>query len=429
MVGWLRALFVLYRIAFFAVSWVHQYLRIHPVLNVNQFPKILFVHDFRPDSLVTADLIRQLLLGYPMEKLVWWSCRQTGLHAQPDLRAGKLYEFPMPDRLVPHVRWNHTKAWLLEHFWVQAAARHLTRTIAEVQPDLVCSLLYGWSVPVLRKASLPAGQRLHVSLWDFPDSVSGQKNLGTARSQRFVAAIHDLVRKADSFDAICPGTLSELAAHTGRQDGLMVHSGFEPKHLAALAAADSSATDDVLRLAYVGTIISESGFLETLAALKQIRSTLLPQKISLEFFGGRHYKTRPWFEPEWMVEHGLFTDEGLVAALRRCSWGIVVMDPTGEDLRYSRFSFPNKVGTYLSAGVPVLGFGHPQSSLAQIMQEHRLGRFTSATGRDELKTFLAESLQLPSPRNVFREDILQCARTEFNAVEMRTQLWQRWGGH
>ena len=396
------------------------------VLILNHFPKILFVHDYRPDSLVTADLIRQLFRGYPPAQLAWWSCRRTGLHAKPDMQAGQLYKFPLPERLVPHVRGNQTKAWLLENFWVPRAARHLTRTIAGVKPDLVCGLLYGWSVPVLQKTKLPAGQRLHVSLWDFPDTAGGQKTLGAARSHRFVEAIHQLVRRADSFDAICPGALRELRAHSGRSDGLLVHSGFEPQHLEALAACAPAPTDDVLRIAYVGTIISETGFLEMLAALKKIRLAL-PQKISLEFFGGRNYRRRVWFDPGWMVEHGLFTDEGLVDALRRCSWGVVVMDPAGEDLRYSRFSFPNKVGTYLSAGVPVLGFGHPQSSLGQIMQEHRLGRFTSATNRAELEEFLAESLRLPAPRAAFRDDILRCARTEFNAAEMRARLWRLWG--
>jgi hypothetical protein len=103
------------------------------------------------------------------------------------------------------------------------------------------------------------------------------------------------------------------------------------------------------------------------------------------------------------------------------------MDPSGEDLQYSRFSFPNKVGTCLSAGVPVLGFGHPTSSLAHIMQAHRLGRFTAATTRDDMGKFWLESLRLPSPRAAFRDDILRCARTEFNAAEMRARLWRSWG--
>jgi len=389
-------------------------------------PRILFVHDFRPDSLHTADLIRQLFLGFPPENLAWWSFRQTDRHASPDLRAARCYEFPLPNRLVPHQRLAGLKSACLENFWVPRAARNLECVMAEEKPDVVVALLFGWSVPVLAHIRWPAGVRRHFSLWDFPDTNGMTAALGESRSVRFVSFIHALVRQADTFDAICPGALAELRAHTGRRDGLVVHSGFEPQHLAALEKFEVIPDDGVLRLAYVGTIISKSDFLEMLAALKKIHSQI-PQRIELEFFGGRNYRSRAWFEPDWMTEHGMFTDDGLITALRRCAWGIVVMDSAGEDLRYSRFSFPNKVGTYLSAGVPVLGFGHSTSSLAQIMQEHRLGKFTNATTGEDLEKFLLESLRLASPRTAFRDDILRCARTEFNAAEMRARLWRLWG--
>lgn len=388
-------------------------------------PRILFVHDFRPDSLHTADLIRQLFLGYPVERLAWWSFRQTGRHTSPDLRAARCHEFSLPDRLVPHYRLAGLKSALLENFWVPRAARDLEQVIADENPDLVVALLFGWSVPVLARVHWPAGLRRHFSLWDFPDTNGMKAALGESRSARFVSSIHALVRQADTFDAICPGALAELRAHTGRHDGLVVHSGFESHHLRALEQTPGGGEAGILRLAYVGTIISKNGFRELLAALKAVR-TKLPQKVVLEFFGGRNYRSQDWFEPDWMTEHGLFTDNGLVAALRRCDWGIVVMDPAGEDLRYSQFSFPNKVGTYLSAGVPVLGNGHPQSSLAQLMGEHQLGRFSSAVNRMELEKFLADSLRLTMPRAFFRANILQCAHTEFNAAALRARLWELW---
>jgi glycosyltransferase involved in cell wall biosynthesis len=392
-----------------------------------RFPKVLYVHDYRPDSLATADLIRQLLLGFPADRLAWWSCRQTGVHAQPELRPCQTHEFVMPNRLIPTVRLTSLKSWLLETFWVPRAARHLERTIATIKPDLVAALLFGWSVPVLARVRWPAGQKLHASVWDFPDTKGQKQSLGEARSRRYVNAVHQLVRQASTFDAISPSMLEELQAQTGRRDGVLVHSGFEPHHLQGLEDAPAEeASDGIVRLAYVGTIISEQGFLEMLAALKRVRATQ-PQKVVLEFFGGRNYRSRAWFEPEWMTEHGMFTDEGLVKALRRCAWGIVVMDPEGADLRYSRYSFPNKVGTYLSAGVPILGFGHAQSSLARILQEFQLGRLTTATQRDDLEKFLVESLRQSAPREVFRQTIQQCARTEFNAAAMRLRLWRLWG--
>jgi glycosyltransferase involved in cell wall biosynthesis len=391
------------------------------------FPRILFVHDYRPDARGLTDLMRQLFLGYPTEKIHWWHCRQTPLYEQPDLRAASLHGFCMPEKLAPAARLTELKSIILENFWAALAARHLERTIATVKPDLIWLLLFGWTIPVVGRTRWPAGARLHASLCDFPDTNGMKRVLGQARCQRFVDTAIRLVGRAESCSGGGHGMVAEMRLRTGRNDGVVVHSGFEPHHLEALEKASVDREQDgLIRLAYVGTITSERGFLAVLAALKTIRRQV-PQKVMLEFFGDRNYRSRAWFEPDWMTEHGLFTDEGLVAALRPCAWGIVVMDPEGEDLQGSRFSFPNKVGTYLSAGVPVLGIGNPQSSLAHIMQEHRLGRFTSATARGELETFLLESLRLPSPRAAFRDDILRCARTEFNAAEMRARLWQTWG--
>ena len=252
--------------------------------------------------------------------------------------------------------------------------------------------------------------------------------MGKARARRFMDYTFQLIKQADSYDTLCPASMEEIYLRTGRKDGLMVHSGFEPNHLQALLSGSNQQVqeDEVLRLAYVGTIISEKGFFRTLAALDKIRNAL-KRKVVLEFFGNRNYRSQPWFQPDWMLEHGLFTDQGLIDVVRRCSWGIVVTDPEGEDLPYSRFSFPNKVGTYLSAGVPVLGFGNPQSCLIRMMQEHSFGRFTSATDAGELENFLLESFQIKSPRELFQDGILRCAQTEFNAAEMRARLWQLWG--
>lgn len=391
------------------------------------FPKILFVHDYRPEARVLTDLMRQLFLGYPTGQIHWWHCRETALYDQPDLRAASLHGFCMPEKLAPHRRGTAVKSLVLENFWAPLAARHLERTIAAVKPDVIWLLLFGWTIPVVERTRFPGGARIHASLCDMPDTDGMKRILGAARCQRYMNTCLRLVGQAESCSGGGHGMVDEMHRRTNRNDGLVVHSGFEPHHLAALENAPAEpAPDGIIRIAYVGTIISEQDFLEMLAALKQIRSQL-PQKVVLEFFGGRNYRSRAWFEPDWMMEHGLFTDEGLVEALRRCVWGIVVMDPSGEDLQYSRFSFPNKVGTCLSAGVPVLGFGHPTSSLGHIMQAHRLGRFTAATTRADMGKFLLESLRLSSPRAAFRDDILRCARTEFNAAEMRAKLWRLWG--
>lgn len=391
-------------------------------------PKVLFVNEYPPDSLSVADLVRQLLLGYPANQLAWWSCRTSAVGGLSDLKAGEVYSCRMPPRLIPGRRLTRFKSRLLESLWVPVAARHLRQTVERVQPDVVWLLMYGWPILVARQAGLKNARHLHVSLWDLPDMASSRKLLGESRSRRFVEAVFQLARQANSCDGISLGVLEAVAARTGRRDALLLHSGFEAEHLRRLETGAVEPADNALRLAYVGSIISEASFLQVLAALDRVRPTL-GQPVWLEFFGARGYRNSSWFDPQWMVEHGVFSDRDLVESLRRCSWGITVMDLEGQDLRYSQFSFPNKIGTYLSAGMPILGLGHPTSTLADLMQRYPIGQFTSASERAGLEKFLQGTLQIRQPRSAFRPAILQCARTEFNAQEIRGRLWKAWGMH
>ena len=240
-------------------------------------------------------MIRQLFLGYPTEKIRWWHCRQTPLYEHPDLRAASLHSFCLPEKLVPQVRWAGLKSSILEYLWAPLAARHLERTIATVKPDLIWLLLFGWIIPVVERTRWPAGARVHASLCDFPDHNGMKRVLGEARCQRFVDTSIRLVAQAESCSGGGHGMVAEMHRRTGRRDGLVVHSGFEPRHLEALENAPLDQDQDgLIRLAYVGSIISESGFLEMLTALDKIR-LLVPQKVVLEFFGGRDYRSRMWF--------------------------------------------------------------------------------------------------------------------------------------
>ncbi len=393
---------------------------------MKRFPRILFVNEYPPESLLVADLVRQLLVGYPPECIEWWHWRTGTVRELSDLRVNGLHHWRLPDRVIPNRRFAGLKSALMEHVFVPQAARHLRRTIEEVKPDVVWVLLFGWPILVAKKALLKEQARLHVSLWDMPDTVNWRKTLGGSRTDRFVRATYQLVQRAESSDGISSAVLEEIASKTGRKDALLVHSGFEPHQLNALETQPPSVADDVLRLAYVGTIISENAFAEVLAALDKVRSRV-SRKVVLEFFGARNYRSRPWFNSDWMIEHGVFSDQGLVESLRRCAWGIVVMDTEGADLQYSRFSFPNKVGTYLSAGIPVLGVGHEQSTLAAVLRQHPVGRFTNATKRDVLEKFMDDCLKTSDPRAEFRLAIIECAKTEFNAQSIRQRLWKTWG--
>jgi hypothetical protein len=328
---------------------------------------------------------------------------------------------------LPSRRLTAAKCLVLERIWAPLAAWHLRRTIQTVKPDVVFIVMYNWPIIVAAKTRFPNGTRLHVSLLDYPDTQAFKRIWGILLAQRFVDSVYSLVRRAHSWDGITPAMVEEISANTGRSDGLVVHPGFEAHQIRALETRQETPPEELVRIAYVGTVISKQEFLEMVAALERLRPTL-KRRLVWEFFGGRGYRNEPWFNPEWMIEREILpTDQDLIEALQRCAWGVVVMDPGGRDPRYSRFSFPGKVGAYLAAGVPLLGLGHVASSLADLMRRHPVGRFSTAARREELAGFLRESLDLPHPRQVFREAVLHCAREEFNADWIRRRLWRTWG--
>src|SRR5262245_45826100 len=101
------------------------------------FPKILFVNEFAPESLHVADLVRQLFLGYPAERIAWWHWREGQMREVRDLKVGSRHFWRLQERLIPNRKFTAMKSVLMERVGVPLAARHLRRTIAEVKPDVV----------------------------------------------------------------------------------------------------------------------------------------------------------------------------------------------------------------------------------------------------------------------------------------------------
>src|SRR5262245_30751104 len=65
-----------------------------------RFPRILFVNEFPPDSLAVL-LVRQLLVGYPEDRIAWWCWRSSSVAGLKGLKPRSIYRFGMPARVLP----------------------------------------------------------------------------------------------------------------------------------------------------------------------------------------------------------------------------------------------------------------------------------------------------------------------------------------
>lgn len=392
--------------------------------NQVTYPRLLVITQFVYDSLGGAEcLIRQLLDGYPSEQVSWWSCHSAGGRIKTPNRF-RQYSFLMPSKLYPTRRLTGLKCWLLEKFWLPLANQHLARTIAKVQPETLWTLLFEWPILIASRANSSGSYRRHVSLWDYPDFASNIPRFGVQRCQRFLAQLETSYKQATTCDVISQPLLTDMKRRTGRDDAIILHSGLEPWQLSRLTSAvEERESQSEIRIAYVGTLHIPETVQHFIRAVEAIRSRLT-RPLFLEFFGARGYQTQPWFNPEWMKEHEKLEEEQLYTQLRKCMWGLVLMDLTDRNPQYNRFSFPNKFGTCLAAGLPLLVLAHPESSAAKMMGRYKVG-FCSGTGDErQLGTELLSILSEPSPKRRFQAEILRCADEEFNMVAIRRNLWR-----
>jgi hypothetical protein len=214
--------------------------------------------------------------------------------------------------------------------------------------------------------------------------------------------------------------LEDMKRSTGRADAILVHSGFEPGQLERLEKTLPEPEPEI-RIAYAGSIIAPETFAFFVRAVEALRPSL-PRPVVFELFS-RSFCHQPWFNPEWMRDNGLLEEVRFNLALQRCSWGFSPMHLTDCDPSYNRYSFPNKFGTYLAAGLPLIVLAHRESSAARMIQAYPVGIHSDVTDLDTLVTQLRTAFLEENPRRRYREEILACARTEFDAARMRRRLW------
>jgi hypothetical protein len=379
------------------------------------FPRLLVVTEFPPNS--TPPLTIQCLKGYPPEQIYWWSCKpETSIFLGQEY--ARHFHARLQPRLLPHQRFAAVKSGLLERFWMPLATWHLQKIVNQVRPQQIWANLYGWAIGPVHFSKLTTRAPTHATIWDYPDIAPNHVRWGFPRCQRMLDWALSVYGVAASRSVISEEMRDDLAAKTRQKDSIIIHSGLEDADVENLAKP-AAQPDGVLRIAYAGGINapdSFSLFVEALVTLRQ--RARVP--IHLEFFGAEQVVTYPWFDVSWMSSHGVLKESELMHKLARCDWGFLAMEISGPNLRYSRYSFPNKFGTYIAAGLPILLLSNFESAAARVMKRFHLGVHLDHA---QLEEHLLRVLRMPDPRKAFRNALLNSAKSEFNMPRIRKDLW------
>ena len=390
---------------------------------MENFKRLLVATEFSPNASGGGPaIIRQMLSGWPVDKIDWWSCLPE-MADRPKWPLRKHVAATIPRKLYPHRRATHLKAWLLNRLWSPWAARHLRATIAQLQPDVILAIPHQWSILPLA-ATLPStGIPYHISIHDFPDAHHPEKKLGRDIALRFVTLTHDLYRRAKTSDVIWHQMGDDLHQKTGRPADQILHAGLEQKQFERLQNKTPTAREKI-KIAYAGTIIAEQTFALFVSSLDRVRDRLI-KPVELHFFGTYSHRLKPWFDNSWMFEHGEVSSEELNTALEDFDWGFAPMELTNENSRYNCFSLPTKAVSYLAAGLGLISMGHRDSTIAGLARKYSLGIAIDDGNLSEIELLLFAGLSENDVWARHRNEILKCARTEFNAPAMREELYRR----
>jgi hypothetical protein len=385
----------------------------------SSYPKLLIATEYAPNSPGGGFVIvRQMLRGWPLERIDWWSCRPAPA-GDVKQTVSRLATASLPPKLYPNRRFGRIRGALMERFWAPYASSHLRRTIREFQPDVIWGIPQGYAIPPLADVLLGGQVPFHVTMHDYPDLENTVKRIGAAQARSLAKRADALYAGATSRDAISTPMLNELRRTTGA-DGFLCRLGVEVEDLAYVEQKRPRPAGEI-RIGFAGSVTSERTFELFVRALAGIRERL-PSRVTLEFFGSNCYEDRRWFDTSWMKSHGHMSEADCLAALRQFSWGLLALASTDDDPRYHRFSFPAKVSSYLAAGLPIIALIHPESSVMDVASKYEIGICSTASSLEELQAKLLPALSAGDPWARYADGIRQCIRSEFNAAKMREDL-------
>lgn len=379
--------------------------------------RLLIATSFPPNgSGGGAAIVRQMLKGWPRENLFWWSCEKDAKKRFGQNTASHEY-YQIPSKFIPHKRLISTKSWLLQNLWAPNAATHLENTIKKISPDVIWAIPHAWSILPLSKILPSSGIRYHVSMHDYADTTCNAPIY-----QKLSAQAEQLYAMASSRDVISHPMAEDLHARTG-VNAFITRAGLEEDELRGLRNPINK-TDGGIRIAYAGSILVEEEFIHFIDSLKRIRNEL-EQPVSLEFFGAHSYKSRPWYESSWMKEHGNLNVEKLSEELKKCSWGFAPMSLNDDHPRYNRYSLPTKIGSYLSAGLPLIIMGHPESCIMKTLSKYELGPKILVSGEVGMDRPLKSALSEANAKYLHCDAIYNCCTELYDASKMRFQLYRK----
>lgn len=270
------------------------------------------------------------------------------------------------------------------------------------------------AAPLSRELGIP----LHCLVWDMPDYLLEKLGHRGAGADPILAAFADAIRSSLSVTVMSEAMQSEMRSDYGK-DAEILRQPIDPAWHPSSPEPDPPQSDFVI--GFAGSVSAKAEIENLLEALDLVDWKLCGRRVRFRVFGLRFICQAK--SPRWIEFRGYQPAVAdVVAGLTACDL-LYLPQPFGElNARFSRYSFPTKLSTYLAAKRPILACAPQDGSLSRFFEANRLSYVVNSDTRESLTHALKRIASDPAGREESAAQLLQVVQDQFGVERARRIL-------
>lgn len=262
----------------------------------------------------------------------------------------------------------------------------------------------------LSKLDIP----LRVTVWDALEHLLQSQHVHGSMADRLERAFATTLRAASAVSVI--GTnMHEMYKQRYGVDAWVIRPGA----FRVEGGQDAGRSRSTLRLVFAGSLYAKTEWNALVSALNARNWTICGRRVVLYFLGS--FPFRGASQNRRVVQLGFRPTAQAMAIASRCDLAYLPYWFSSEHKTVASTSFPSKLATYVSCGLPVLNHGPAYTEATRIMQDFPIGASCHSLAGDAIVSaleILADSSRTVTYRNAMR----RLVDTELSTSIMRARF-------
>ena len=313
---------------------------------------------------------------------------------------------------------------------LQSHARSLVSPIADfARSHQVDSVFAVMDCPTSMLLAAPIASSLGVPLrtlvWDMPDFQLGQLGHTPASGSAVLHAFDRALRQSEAIAVMSREMAEEFGDRHGG-DPVLLRQPVDPDWLGTAAAIHPSPSGEFV-IGFAGSVTAKAEMEVLMGALDRSNWMVGGKHVRFRVFGQRYLCHSR--QPRWIEYRGYQRSvSDVVAGLSECDLLFLPQPFSPRFQRFTDYSFPTKLTTYLAARKPVLLLAPESSALSRFFAHHDLECRSPVAEPDAVLDVLTRFVTSAAARDAAVARLATLATSEFSESTCRARLGQLFRG-